>query len=139
MIKLTAPEKSLKLFKRAIQIAEVKQKTFINSFFILQYIFKFNFEIKVEDKYHEMMVFYESCIGLAIRIKDYNEALQLVNNIFPLLDRNGTVEQISEYILTVILIHLTKDDWVTANKYWNDMKSKYRLNFRFSFLRLIKS
>jgi hypothetical protein len=100
MLKLTAPEKALKMLKRAIQIAEV------------------------EDKHHDMMNFFDSAITLAIRIKDYNDALDLLNKSVEVLGRVGSAEQLVKVILSSIVIHLTRDDWVFAKSYWEDMKNK---------------
>jgi hypothetical protein len=100
MLKLTAPEKALKMLKRAIQIAEV------------------------EDKHLELMTFYDSAITLAIRVNDLNDALDLLTKSTEPLERVGTPEQITKVVLSAIIIHFTRDDWVFAQNYWNEMKAK---------------
>jgi len=37
----------------------------------------------------------------------------------------GTVEQITKYILTLVLIHLSRDDWVGAKREFESAKNKY--------------
>ena len=61
---------------------------------------------------------------IAIRINKYNEAIELINDSFKVLDQIGTQEQITKYILTVCLMHLTRDDWVSAKNYLEGMKNK---------------
>ena len=100
MLKLAAPERALKLLKRAIQIAEI------------------------EDKHMDLMTFYDSACALAIRIKDYNDALELLNKLLEILERVGSQEQIIKCVLSVIIIHFSRDDWVCAKFYWDQMKSK---------------
>lgn len=103
MLKLTAPDKALRLFKRAIHVADI------------------------EEKYHESLSYYENAINIAIRTKEYNEAIELINNSFGVIDRVGSNEQITKYILTACLIHLSRDDWVSAQNYLEGMKNKYEV------------
>jgi hypothetical protein len=74
-----------------------------------------------------MMSFYENSFNLAVRINDYKEAIDLVNNSFQILDRIGSIEQITKYIASVVIIHLSRDDWVSGKSFWDNMKSKYAL------------
>ncbi|RNA22637.1 gamma-soluble NSF attachment -like [Brachionus plicatilis] len=106
MLKTTDPESSLKLVKRAIQVAEV------------------------EDKNHQIVTMYENAVNLALKIEQYTEAIELVDNSLELLEKIGTSEQIIRYILTVCLIHLSKDDWVSAKNYLEKMKQRFSLSCR---------
>ena len=103
MLKMNAPEKALKLYKRALHVAEV------------------------EDKNHDMMNFYENAVNLALRIKDFKEAIELIDSSFTVLDQLGSQEQITKYVLTVILIHCSRDDWVAGKAYWDRIKNKYSM------------
>lgn len=106
MIKLTDPENSLKLYKRAIHIAEV------------------------EEKYHDMMGFYEHTISIALRLNKQNEALELIQGVFAVLDRiDGQQEQITKYLLSVVIIYLSRDDWVSAKKYLEETKAKLVISY----------
>lgn len=94
MLKLTAPESALKLLRRAIQIADS------------------------EDKRHDLVTYYESAAALAIRMNDLKGAIELFNESLDVLDRVGSPEQITKSVLSVILIHLSRDDWVMAMNHW---------------------
>ena len=83
-----------------------------------------NWQKKIEEKTHESVSLYENAITIAIRINKYNEAIELINDSFKVLDQIGTQEQITKYILTVCLMHLTRDDWVSAKNYLEGMKNK---------------
>jgi hypothetical protein len=71
--------------------------------------------------------YYENAINIAVKISDYNEAIELIDNSYGVLDRIGTQEQITKYLLTVCLIHLSRDDWVSAQNYLEKMKNKYEV------------
>jgi hypothetical protein len=73
-----------------------------------------------------MVTFYESMVALALRINQYNEAIEIINEAFKIIDRIGQSEQIVKYILTVILIYLSRDDWVSGKNYLETMKQKYK-------------
>lgn len=74
-----------------------------------------------------MLSFYENAIAIAVRINHYEEAIELINDSFAVLDRIGSQEQITKYILTVVIMHLSKDDWVSAKQYLDGMKNRYQL------------
>jgi hypothetical protein len=118
MLKLNAPDRALKIMKRALDVAEV------------------------EDKLQDLMNYYDSAVDLAIRTKDYSDALVLLNKSLGTLERVGTAEQINKVALAVIIINLTRDDWVLAKTYWDGMKAKlikyFKENFcAFKFKKLI--
>ncbi len=46
-----------------------------------------------------------------------------------MLDKVGTVEQITKYILTLVLIHLSRDDWVGAKRAFENAQNKYEGRF----------
>ncbi len=71
-----------------------------------------------------MVTLYENSIIIAIRINHYDEAIELINESFKVLDVVGTQEQITKYLLSVCLIHLSRDDWVSAKNYLDRMKNK---------------
>lgn len=71
-----------------------------------------------------MIAFYEQAIGLAIKIDNLNEALELINQLMDLLQEVGTEEQIRKYVLSVCIIYLAKDDWVSAKNYLEKMQIK---------------
>ena len=54
----------------------------------------------------------------------YPEAIELINNNLKVLNSIGTVEQITKYILTQIIIHLGKDDWVSAKNCLDSAQKK---------------
>jgi len=100
MIRLNDPEKAIKLYKRSIDIAEV------------------------EDKHHEMFKLYEHCISLALRLKNYNEAIEFIKKEMEVLDLiSGGSEQFNKYLVSLVIVHLFKEDWVSAtntvNQYVN--------------------
>ena len=78
----------------------------------------------MEEKNHERITLYENAILIAVRINDYNQAIEFINESFAVLDLIGTNEQITKYILSVCLIHLSRDDWVSAKNYLEGMKNK---------------
>jgi hypothetical protein len=41
-----------------------------------------------------------------------------------ILQEIGTEEQIKKYVLSTVIIHLSKDDWVSAKNYLENMKVK---------------
>lgn len=106
MLKTTDPESSLNLLKRAIQVGEV------------------------EDKNHQLVHMYENAVNLALKIENYTQAIELIDNSFELLEKVGTSEQIIRYILTICLIHLSKDDWVSAKNHLDKMKQRFSLSCR---------
>lgn len=101
MIKLNDPENALKLFKKTIHVADV------------------------EDKKREMIVFYEQSVALAVKLNQLNEALELITQLMEILQEIGTEEQIKKYVLSTVIIHLSKDDWVSAKNYLENMKVKF--------------
>jgi hypothetical protein len=103
MLKINDPERALVLFRKAIYLSEV------------------------EDKTHEQVVFYESAIGIAIKLGKFNDAIDLINDSLKVLDQVGKIEQITKCILTVVLIHLYRDDWVSAKNYMENIKNKYEM------------
>lgn len=105
MLKVNAPEKALKLYKKVIYLSEV------------------------EDKTHEQVVFHEQAIGLALKLEQYSEAIGLIDDMLKVLDNVGTVEQITKYVLTYVIIQLNKDDWVTAKNYLESAQNKYDAKF----------
>ena len=78
----------------------------------------------MEDKTHELISLYENAINIAIRIKEFTTAVELIDNSFAVLDKIGSQEQITKYILTVSIIYLSRDDWVSAKNYLDKMKAK---------------
>lgn len=105
MLKVNDPARALKLYKKVIYVSEV------------------------EDKNHEQVVFHEQAIGLALKLEDYPEAIELINNNLKVLNSIGTVEQITKYILTQIIIHLGKDDWVSAKNCLDSAQKNYEGRF----------
>ena len=71
-----------------------------------------------------MVSLYENSITIAIRINHYDEAIELINESFKVLDIVGTQEQITKYLLSVCLMYLSRDDWVSAKNYLDRMKNK---------------
>lgn len=106
MLKTSDPESSLKLIKRGIQVGEV------------------------EDKNHQLVHMYENAVNLALKIENYAQAIELIDNSMEFLEKVGTSEQIIRYILTVCLIHLSKDDWVSAKNYLDKIKQRFSLSCR---------
>jgi len=105
MLKINDPEKALILYKKVIYISDV------------------------EDKNHEMVVFYEQAISIALKLEKFNEALELIGNVLKVLDNIGTVEQITKYILSIVIIHLNREDWVSAKSYLDTCQKKYEGKF----------
>jgi tetratricopeptide (TPR) repeat protein len=101
MLKATYPEGALKLYKRALQVADV------------------------EGKSHEMVSLYENSLMIAMRLEQHQEAIELINESLPVLDEVGTQEQITKYILTACIMHLNREDWVAAKNFLDTMKKKY--------------
>lgn len=123
MLKLTDPEKSLLLYKRAFQIAEV---WFTSVRLIkVKFVSIILFNLKVEEKYHEMVNYTENMISLALRSNQYNDAISSINDSYSVLDRVGSPEQYVKYIVTAMLVYLSRDDWVGAKSYLDKMKEKY--------------
>lgn len=81
---------------------------------------------KVEDKHHEMVSFYENMVSLSLRINQYNETIEIINDAFKVLDKVGSSEQYIKYILTVILIYLLRDDWVSAKSYLENVRTRLK-------------
>lgn len=71
-----------------------------------------------------MVSYYENMISLALRSNQYNEAITIINDAYSVLDRVGSSEQYIKYMLTVILIYLSRDDWVSAKAYLDNMQQK---------------
>lgn len=105
MLKHNDPARALKIYKKLIYISEV------------------------EDKNHEQVVSYEQAIGIAMKLENYPEAIELIEGDLKVLDEVGTVEQITKYVLTLVLIHLNKDDWVSAKKCLEGAQAKYQGTF----------
>ncbi len=74
-----------------------------------------------------MVNFYEQAISIALKIENYKEAIELIEGIFKVLDNIGTVEQITKYILSIVIIHLSKEDWVSAKGFLDNCQKKYAL------------
>lgn len=105
MLKVNDPAGALQIYKKVIYISDV------------------------EDKNHEMVVFHEQAISLALKLERTGEALGFIDEMLKILDNVGTVEQITKYILSVVLIHLSKDDWVAAKKFLTTSQAQYESNF----------
>lgn len=101
MLQINDPERSLVLYKKAIHISDV------------------------EDKHHEMVKFYESAIGLTVKLNKPNDAIELITQSFDVLDKVGSGEQIVKYILSAVIILLNRDDWVAAKNYAEKLKPRY--------------
>lgn len=50
--------------------------------------------------------------------------MELIDDMLKILDNVGTVEQITKYLLSVVIIHLSKDDWVAAKKFLTSTQAK---------------
>ena len=79
----------------------------------------------MEEKYHEMVNYTENMISLALRSNQYNDAISSINDSYSVLDRVGSPEQYVKYIVTAMLVYLSRDDWVGAKSYLDKMKEKY--------------
>ena len=102
-----------------------------------------------------MVVFYEQAISIALKLEKYiinkyilfatysllifylyirfNEALELIGNVLKVLDNIGTVEQITKYILSIVIIHLNREDWVSAKSYLDTCQKKYKFDSFYIF------
>ena len=77
-----------------------------------------------------MFALYENCVSISAKLGQYNETIEIINEFFKLLEKMGSNEQIVKYILSVVLIYLSRDDWVSAKSYLDNMRIKLE-NFKF--------
>lgn len=82
----------------------------------------------MEEKHHEMVSYYENMISLALRSNQFNEALSIINDAYSVLDKVGSPEQYAKYIVTSMLIYLSRDDWVSAKAYLDNMRQRYGMH-----------
>lgn len=78
----------------------------------------------MEEKFHEMVSFYENMVLLALRSNQHDEAIAIIKDSFKVLDRVGSSEQYNRNILTAMIIYLSRDDWVGAKSFWENMREK---------------
>jgi hypothetical protein len=71
-----------------------------------------------------MFALYENCVSISAKLGQYNETIEIINEFFKLLEKMGSNEQIVKYILSVVLIYLSRDDWVSAKSYLDNMRIK---------------
>ncbi len=124
MLKLTDPEKALRLYKRAIHVAEVKCFEIKIRSIRLNLNLRCEYFNQVEEKQHEMFALYENSISISAKLGKYNETIEIINEFFKLLEKMGSNEQIVKYILSVVLIYLSRDDWVSAKSYLENTRAK---------------
>ena len=79
---------------------------------------------QVEEKQHEMFALYENSISISAKLGKYNETIEIINEFFKLLEKMGSNEQIVKYILSAVLIYLSRDDWVSAKSYLENTRAK---------------
>jgi hypothetical protein len=71
-----------------------------------------------------MIAFYEQSVALAVRLNELEETIALINKLMDILEEIGTEEQIKKYILSICIIYLSKDDWVSAKNYLESIKKR---------------
>jgi hypothetical protein len=71
-----------------------------------------------------MIAFYEQSVALAVRLNELEETIALINKLMDILEEIGTEEQIKKYVLSICIIYLSKDDWVSAKNYLESIKKR---------------
>lgn len=72
-----------------------------------------------------MIAFYEQSVALAVRLNELEETIALINKLMDILEEIGTEEQIKKYVLSICIIYLSKDDWVSAKNYLENIKKRF--------------
>lgn len=81
-----------------------------------------------------MLNYYENMVGLSLRSGQHNEAITHINSLLPVLDKlDSASETYIKYFLTVMLIYLSRDDWVAAKTFLDQMKERFVLCVAFMF------
>lgn len=58
----------------------------------------------------------------------YNEAMDLMHGCIEALYKIQSYDAISKHVVSIVVIHLSNDDWVSATKEMKTMREKYVKN-----------